>query len=430
MRHLACSFLLIVVCLQPLFAQVVSDSENFPTWNLPRGATVRMGKGRIGDSDRAIAFSPDGRLLAVASGTGVWIYTVEDLEVAALLPAGRVISLSFSSDGATLASGGMSRGYTDLRLWDVASATNTNTFTFETRMLPYLVPSPDGKTFIFVSGSGMLQRLDLATGSLTSAALTGIVDNWGFGISMSYSPDGKTLATASRSGSAVLLWDIATLTQIATLEGHEREVRSVSFSPDGKILASGSGDGTVLLWHVPSRTIAAAPLDNGWQPLCVAFSPDGTTLAYGTYNGSVPVWDAMTRQRIATFDRHKGEVRAIAYSPDGATLATASDDGNVFLWDYKTGNFTTISGHLGLVSALAISPDGATVASHSDAYKGVVNIWDAATGRLAAALVGHGFGRIGSLSFSPDGTTLASASQDKTVRLWNLDTHSRTNSLP
>ena len=96
MRHFACSFVLIIVFLQRLFAQDFSDSENFPTWQLPRGATVRMGKGRISDTDRAVAFSPDGKLLAVASGIGVWLYSVEDPERFTLLPSGVVHSLSFS----------------------------------------------------------------------------------------------------------------------------------------------------------------------------------------------------------------------------------------------------------------------------------------------------------------------------------------------
>ena len=106
MRHFTSVIVLTVVFLQPLFAQELSDSKDLSTWHLPRGATLRMGKGRIGGSDRAVAFSPDGKLLAVASGTGVWLYTVENLEAVALLPSGRVNSISFSSDGATLASGG------------------------------------------------------------------------------------------------------------------------------------------------------------------------------------------------------------------------------------------------------------------------------------------------------------------------------------
>ncbi len=146
---------------------VPGNALDHPTWHLPRGATVRMGKGRIGDTDRAIAFSPDGKLLAVASGIGVWLYTVENPESATLLPSGSVSSLSFSSDGATLAAGGNLLGYAELRIWDVATATNTASTTYESGLTQYLVLSPDGNSIIVPTRRGILQRLDLATGSLT-----------------------------------------------------------------------------------------------------------------------------------------------------------------------------------------------------------------------------------------------------------------------
>ena len=426
----ACLFAAVGLFLQPMSAISASPGNalDHQTSHLPRGATLRLGKGAIGNSDRAVAYSPDGKLLAVASGIGVWLYTTENLESVTLLPSGSVNSLSFSSDGATLASGGHMRGYAEVRLWDVATATNTATFRYEGGVSQYLVLSPDGKTFIVPSRQGMLERLDPATGRLTPA-LAGIVGDWGFEVSMAFSPDGKTLASASRDGT-VQLWDVATRTKTATLRGHQREVNSVSFSPDGRTLASASADGTVKLWDVATRTKTATLRGHQREVNSVSFSPDGRTLASASVDGSVLLWDATTLRIIATFDRHQGEVRAISYSPDGATLATASEDGNVFLWVPATGNFTSISGHLGRVSALAFSPDGATLASHSNAYDGVVNIWEAATGRRVAALAGHGFGGILSLSFSPDGTTLASASQDSTVRLWDLDTRSTINTFP
>ena len=390
---------------------------NHPTWHLPGGATLRLGKGTIGPSDRSIAFSPDGRYFAVSSGIGVWLYTVEDLERVTLLPSGIVHSLAFSSDGATLASGSGRPGNSEVRLWDVASGTNTATVTFETWGSIYLTLSPDGRTFAFPSGQGTIERLDVGTGKLTDA----FAGDWSFGPSMSFSPDGTTIASGQESGS-IRLWDVATRTNTATLNGHRREVLSVAFNLDGKVLASASADGTVKLWDVETGTVSATIRGDRCQAACVAFSPDGTVLASGWTNRTVTLWDVAAERTTATFNRHRDWLSAVSFSPDGRILASASEDGDVFLWDLATGNATAISGHTEAVWGMAVSRDGTTFASHSGTTKGKVNIWDAATGLKKVTRGGHD-NVVRSISFAPNGATLASASSDGTVRLWDLHTH-------
>ena len=98
---------------------------DYPAWHLPRGATVRLGKGSLGQSDRAIAFSPDGKALAVTSAIGVWLYTVDQPQAFNLLRSNIAHSVSFSPDGATIAAGGDGWESGEVILWDAATGTRT-----------------------------------------------------------------------------------------------------------------------------------------------------------------------------------------------------------------------------------------------------------------------------------------------------------------
>src|SRR5205823_155659 len=97
----------------------------------------------------------------------------------------------------------------------------------------------------------------------------------------------------------------------ATLQGHSKAVLSVAFSPDGKTLASASADHTIKLWDVASAKVRAT-LQHTRQVLCVAFSPDGKTLASGANRdpkgagasalGWATLWDVATGQEKAKLD--------------------------------------------------------------------------------------------------------------------------------
>ena len=76
------------------------------------------------------------------------------------------------------------------------------------------------------------------------------------------------------------------------LKGHTAQVSSVAFSPDGKTLASASGDQSVILWDVASRKAIGEPLKgHSAQVMSVAFSPDGKTLASASADKTVMLWD-------------------------------------------------------------------------------------------------------------------------------------------
>jgi WD40 repeat protein len=160
-----------------------------------------------------LAFAPDGKTLAVTSGSS--LLHVHDAATGKLVAAclgheGLVICTAYAPDGKLLASGSFDR---TIRLWDTATYK-------ETRSL---------------SGHG----------------------DWVFRVA--FAPDGKTLASAGREG-AVFIWDVATGKSLGSFAAHSSEAVCVAFSPDGKLLASSGVDGTVKLWDVSAlRDLPAAP---------------------------------------------------------------------------------------------------------------------------------------------------------------------------
>ena len=351
---------------------LTTTDDDYRTWHVPDDAILRIGKGKMGTGDKAVAFSPDGQRLAVSSGIGIYLYDVATLRELALLPTpGVVYSVSFSPDGTTLASGS-SGG--EVHLWDVATRAHTATLSGHRYWVTSVSFSTDGAILASGSSIGEVRLWDVATRAHIADYYIERETRLFMPTSVSISPDG-TLASGSEDGT-VKLWDVATRAHTATLSGHRERVTSVSFSPDGT-LASASEDGAVKLWDIATGRNIATLLGHTVTVTSISFSHNGTTLAAGS-QFEVKVWDVATGGDAATLSGHRHWVTSMSFSPDG-TLASGSEDGTVKLWDVGTRTAASLAGHANLGESVSFSSDGATLASGSS--DGTVKLWDVETGR-------------------------------------------------
>ena len=233
--------------------------------------------------------------------------------------------------------------------------------------------------------------------------------------SVSFSPDGGTLATGLYNHN-IVLWNVNTGRRIGTLRQDPVYFPITVFSPDGATLAAGSNDGTVQLWDMGSRTVVAVLKGHTEGVKRLVFSPDGTMLA-SSGDRNIKLWDVAARKEIATLIGHRGVVEALAFSPDGATLASGAWDGTARMWDVAgREQIATLPVHVTAASSVAFSPDGSTLTTGS---VGIIIHWDVATRDRVATENVHRH-RISSLAYSPDQEFLVSASYDG-VFLRNLE---------
>ncbi|MFN6197817.1 MAG: pentapeptide repeat-containing protein [Dolichospermum sp.] len=363
----------------------------------------------------AVAFSPDGKVLATGEKDGrvrLWnVITGKELLTLRGHSSG-VRSVAWSGDSQTLASGSDDK---TVKLWNVQSGDCVRTLEGHSSSVISVAWSGDSQTLASGSSDNTVKLWNVQTGNCVRT-LEGH-SNWVN--SVAWSGDSQTLASGSFD-KTVKLWNVQTGNCVRTLEGHSSGVNSVAWSGDSQTLASGSDDNTVKLWNVQSGECVRTLEGHSSGVISVAWSGDSQTLASGSDDNTVKLWNVQSGECVRTLEGHSHWVNSVAWSADSQTLASGSRDNTVKLWNVQTGDCVrTPEGHSSSVISVAWSGDSQTLASGSD--DNTVKLWNVQSGECVRTLEGHSSSVI-SVAWSGDSQTLASGSDDNTVKLWNVQT--------
>jgi WD40 repeat protein/transcriptional regulator with XRE-family HTH domain len=299
----------------------------------------------------------------------------------------------------------------EIRVWEEGGLIVRQVWRAHTDMVWALTFSPDGRTLASGSSSGSVKLWDITSGALLWAAWLTKNITW-----LAFSPGGGRLASGGLDA-IVRLWDPQRGTPLKELP-HPSGVCSLAWSPDEKLLASGCSDGSIWLWEPegpePDTCVRRLSGHTHWVA-GLAFAPDGV-LASGSYDGTVKLWDTTSGSCLQTFSGHSDRVIRVVWSPDGHTLASCSVDHTIRLWDEEEGRSRMVlQGHTAVVSNLAFTPDSRTLLSGSN--DGTVRVWDVESGQCLRIIGGYAAPLV-DIDWSPDGTQLASGGADTLVTLW------------
>lgn len=362
------------------------------------------------------AYSPDGtRIIGYNYRQSLVLDALNGQEIKTVYEAGDVYGVAINPAGTRIASiaNSSAEGRT-IKIWDITVGLDITRLDWHPNDYNAVTFSADGTRAAAAANDGRVRVWNQATGAL----LLSVSGNPEAANDVAFSPDGSRLAVAS-AAAYVYVFDSVNGELLTTLSGHTDAVNSVAFSADGTKLVTGSEDKTARIWD--STTGAVLKVLGGHTDYVsdAAFSPDGLTVATASDDNTLRTWDALTGSPVATLAGHASDVNSVVFNADGTRILSGADDNLAKVW-LTAGGSELLSINVGHdVEHAAFNPDGTRIVTGTSYSTATLKVWNAATGVLERTLTGH-TAYINDVAFHPGGSQLASASDDGTVRIWEV----------
>ncbi|MBI4854422.1 MAG: protein kinase [Acidobacteria bacterium] len=312
---------------------------------------------------------------------------------------------------------------------------------------------PQGTKVVSIDGEGV------KIWSLKDKTLLGKIDYEKRINSVTFSPDGTRILTASEDNTAKI-WDSETGKLIISLEAHKGNVYWAEFNSLGTKVVTASADSSAKIWDVSNgkNVSSVISLEGHLEIVNTAhFTPDNTRIVTTSSDFTAKIWDSASGLPLATFQGHRGNVYSAAISHNGKRVITASSDGSAKIWDtsydklkltYEANQVRDLYGLFAGKEPWVITTDSsdrvkiwdilssnllvelnspiigitlveinpnATALLTVD-YRNSIKIWDLKSGNVLLNLEGN------TASFSFDNKHIATFTKDKNIKIWNSET--------
>ena len=382
----------------------IIENNRFTFWDITTRSEITtfspyQVQGNIIYNPERFMLSQNGDLLATVDVDGtvvVWdTKGVQQRNIIASAYQKTFTSLVFKHDGETLVSGN-AEGY--LQTWDFNTGNRKTVGKPVKRNINGLFYHKDNTTLTVVSDSTLLRRFPLETHTLLNASGWAGSSSFGDGThlrvrALSFSSNGKRLATKNSKNKLVDVWDITLGQSPQHISSVQYKWGPIALSPDGDTLAQASeSDNGADLWNATTSELITElsipkKVFNRSVITSLAFSHDGTIVVGGTNKKEIHLWETTNYNHIGILKEHKHAVCALKFSPDNTILASGDTGGGVCLWSISDKELLVTYDSLGggYISNLAFSPDGKTLASTSGSSNspktpgGTIFLWDVPT---------------------------------------------------